>query len=280
MHPKHSFSWALLLIVMMNAIIVGSCQTHESALLNESILRTQAVETIMAQIVGTAVYETVVAGINNNLPASTPQPPNIANPTNNTNPNNGTNPENLISPTNDIHSTINTNPTNNPSPPAGIANSGTINPGTFLVGAEIKPGIYRGEEGNCTFERLKDLSGSDEAILSNGNSFGPFYIEILDSDYALKTGCNLTLLNSLPEPLADFPQQVNPGMYLVGREILPGNYQGQSTGNSCYWERLSDVTGDIEGVITNGGAVGQFYVRVLESDFALMTGCVLERVGD
>ena len=86
MHPKLIFSWVFVSIAVIFALLLGSCQPQETALMDESILRTQAVETIMAQIVGTAVYETVIAGINNNLPASTPQPPNIANPTNIANP--------------------------------------------------------------------------------------------------------------------------------------------------------------------------------------------------
>jgi hypothetical protein len=50
--------------------------------------------------------------------------------------------------------------------------------------------------------------------------------------------------------------------------------------SSCYWARLNNVAGELESVIANDNAVGQFYVQVAASDFALSTACELERVGD
>ena len=42
--------------------------------------------------------------------------------------------------------------------------------GTWLVGTDIKPGIYRSSsDGACYWSRLKNTSGDFEAILANGN---------------------------------------------------------------------------------------------------------------
>jgi len=49
---------------------------------------------------------------------------------------------------------------------------------------------------------------------------------------------------------------------------------------SCYWGRLSNVAGGLDSILANDNAVGQFYVQVAGSDFALKTGCELERVGN
>jgi hypothetical protein len=72
-------------------------------------------------------------------------------------------------------------------------------------------------------------------------------------------------------------------MYLVGRDIQPGTYKGEAGADfadSCYWARLSNVAGELDGILANDNATGQFYVQVAASDFALSTGCQLERVGD
>lgn len=179
-------------------------------------------------------------------------------------------------------------PTNTPLPPTPTQNPNIIKPGTYLVGTDIKPGIYRGEAGSdlfssCYWGRLKDLSGNLEALLANDNSIGQFYIEIRDSDYAVETRCELVPLDSLPASTGEFPQTIQPGTYLVGRDIQTGTYKGQAGADitaSCYWGRLSNVAGGFDGILANDNAVGQFYVQVATTDFALSTACVLERVGD
>jgi hypothetical protein len=50
--------------------------------------------------------------------------------------------------------------------------------------------------------------------------------------------------------------------------------------DSCYWVRLKDVRGEFRSIIANDNAIGQFYVLVQASDFALTTRCELERIGD
>ncbi|MDP1624671.1 MAG: hypothetical protein Q8L64_02770 [bacterium] len=178
-------------------------------------------------------------------------------------------------------------PTNTPLPPTPTQNPNLIKPGTYLVGVDIKPGIYRGEAGeglfsSCYWARLKDLSGSFDALLANENSIGQFYVEIRDSDAAIETRCELVPLDSIPVT-GEFPQIIKAGMYIVGRDIQAGTYKGQAGTDittSCYWGRLSNVAGGFDSILANDNAIGQFYVQVAASDFALSTACELERVGD
>jgi tetratricopeptide (TPR) repeat protein len=75
---------------------------------------------------------------------------------------------------------------------------------------------------------------------------------------------------------------IRPGTYIVGKDIQPGTYKGQAGSdimNSCYWARLSNVSGD-DDIIANDNATGQFYVQIKSSDFALQTRCELERIGN
>jgi hypothetical protein len=175
------------------------------------------------------------------------------------------------------------NPTNTPFPPTATQNPNIINPGTYIVGVNIQPRIYRGFAGDkltdsCYWARLKDLLGSIDSILANDNSIGQFYIDIQSNDYAIETYCSLVPLDSIPPHTGDFPQTIKPGMYLVGRDILPGTYKGQAgtdISSSCYWARLSNVTGEIDSIIANDNSVGQFYVQIASSDFALSSACEL-----
>jgi hypothetical protein len=179
-------------------------------------------------------------------------------------------------------------PTNTPLPPTATTNPDLLRPGTYIVGTDIQPGIYRGEAGqglfsSCYWARLKDLSGSLDALIANDNSIGQFYVEVIGSDNAFQTDCEVELLRTMPQPPAEFPQQIAPGTYLVGIDIQPGQYRGQAgtdITDSCYWARLNDVRGGLNSIISNDNANGQYYVRVQPGDFALQTGCELERTGD
>ena len=179
-------------------------------------------------------------------------------------------------------------PTAIPIPPTATTDLNIINTGTYIVGTDIDPGIYRGEAGydlfdSCYWARLEDVSGELDAIIANDNAKGQFYVELLDTDYALETGCELVPLDSLPIPVGDLPITIQPGTYIVGRDILTGTYKGQAGEDildSCYWSRLSDLTGSLNSIISNDNATGQYYIQIQDSDFALSTGCELTRVGD
>ena len=73
------------------------------------------------------------------------------------------------------------------------------------------------------------------------------------------------------------------GMYKVGDGIEPGIYAG-SVGtdifDSCYWERLSDASGDFDSIIANNNAFGHFYVEVKPDDQYFRFGCDLTPIED
>lgn len=174
-------------------------------------------------------------------------------------------------------------PTETTVPSTATTNANIIEPGTYLVGTDIKAGIYKGDaDGDtCYWSRLKDVSGSLNSIIANDNSVGSFYVEVKSSDYAFNTACEMTLLPQLPSAVSSFPQTIEPGIYLVGIDIQPSNYKGKAaSGDYCYWARLSNVTGELSAIIANDNAQGQFYVRVGKSDFALSTACELSLVGN
>ena len=82
-------------------------------------------------------------------------------------------------------------------------------------------------------------------------------------------------------PSPSEPGLVEVGTHLVGRDIEPGEYAGDSSSGSlgfCYWARLSGTSGEFEEILANDNASGVFYVSVLPSDYALQTSCELRLV--
>ena len=68
--------------------------------------------------------------------------------------------------------------------------------GTYLVGTDIKPGLYKtsgpapGGAGNCYWERDKDLDGTIDSIADNGNTAGQATVKVAVTDKAFTTsGC-------------------------------------------------------------------------------------------
>jgi hypothetical protein len=160
---------------------------------------------------------------------------------------------------------------------------GLVREGTHLVGTGIEPGIYVGLAGgsllnSCYWARLSNLTGSDD-ILSNENAIGLYYVEVLPSDKALETACDLLPIEQVPAR-DEFLTVLPPGMYLVGRDIEAGTYRGEAGDDlleSCYWSRLSNVSGD-DNILANDNSTGQYYIQVLPTDFALTVACEVEKV--
>jgi hypothetical protein len=153
-----------------------------------------------------------------------------------------------------------------------------LNPGQYLVGSEVLPGIYRGTEEGCYWERLKDFSGDFDGIVANDNSDGQFYFQVKESDFAFSVTCPVNYIKEIPQNGGEYPTILKPGMYLIGSDIRPGTYKGQE--EDCYWERLSNIFGDFNGIIANDITTGQYYIQVYETDFALSTNCQIEWVGE
>jgi hypothetical protein len=57
------------------------------------------------------------------------------------------------------------------------------------------------------------------------------------------------------------------GIKLVGSDIQPGTYYARST-ESCYWERLSGLSGEFDDIIVNDITNGQLIVTIEPTDVA------------
>ena len=158
--------------------------------------------------------------------------------------------------------------------------SNPISSGTYIVGVDIAPGLYRGEVPEdafgCTWKRLSSFRGdSDSVIESDLVTAGQYYIEVVDSDYAAEFTCPVTAFSTeTATPVEDDDTKL--GVYIVGFDIAPGLYRGEVPEDAfgCTWKRLSSFRGDSDSVIESDlVTTGQYYIEVVDSDYAAEFTC-------
>ena len=156
-----------------------------------------------------------------------------------------------------------------------------VDPGTYEVGENCPPGVYRGEarEGSiCKWARLSDLNQDPESIIAMGLHEGPFYVEVQSDDIAFTTECELVPIAQL-EPRDPLLASVPPGMYVVGLDISPGEYKGEPQEDLfCFWQLLSDFRGEDESTIAWDLAGEEYVVEVAPTDFAVEFHCPVVKV--
>lgn len=176
-------------------------------------------------------------------------------------------------------------PTDTPAPTPTEEIEGLVEEGTHLVGTDIEPGIFVGLAGeglieSCYWARLDGLSGELDDLIANDNGEGLFYVEILETDTALETRCELLPIEQVPAR-ETYLTELTSGTYLVGRDIEAGIFRGEAGADiveSCYWARLNNVNGGLGSIITNNNSTGQFFIEVQPTDFALTVRCEVTRV--
>jgi hypothetical protein len=144
--------------------------------------------------------------------------------------------------------------------------------GQWRVGSDIAAGRYFSDPANgCYWERQKGLSGSLSDIIANefiGFNAGQWIVEIASSDVAFKTDADCgTWFNT---PRSGTQSGLQPGVWLVGSQITPGVYRTNAS-SGCYWARLRDFSGTLDGIIANdfvsGG--GQVLVEIRSGDVGI-----------
>lgn len=141
----------------------------------------------------------------------------------------------------------------------------TWSDGTYIVGEDIEPGIYKSDGSAGYYARLKDLSGGLDAIIANGNASGPVYVEIKESDEAFQTNRMTWKKIDLDKYKGEPQEHYSDGIYLVGKDIDPGTYKV----DGGYWARLKNISGEMGAVIANENVSGTGYVTIAESDYAI-----------
>lgn len=141
--------------------------------------------------------------------------------------------------------------------------------GMFVVGADVKPGLYvsRGNK-DCYWARFDNFSGD---ITSNDLGSGDRYVRVKSTDKMIETvDCN----DFVPAPTTRAPKTTIPGdgQYRIGYDLAPGIYRSDDASDDyCYWARRSDATGEFKDLIDNDSGGGRRIVEVLATDLLLET---------
>jgi hypothetical protein len=143
--------------------------------------------------------------------------------------------------------------------------------GTWLVGDDVKPGVYVAvDPGECYWERVSGLSGDFEDLIANDNVTGQAVVQVKKSDEALSTNrCGgWVKINKIPRD----PQNgiKGDGTWIVGKQIKPGTYRTTDAAD-CYWERTSGFSGEFDDLIANDNVNGQAVVEIKKGDVGFTT---------
>ena len=154
-------------------------------------------------------------------------------------------------------------------PPPG---SGTFSNGTWLVGEEIAPGIWRAlRSRTCSWKRLSALEGPVENVAGFGSHLT---VEIKPTDAAFwSDGCGWWS-QILTPPSASPTEPFGPGTWLVVEEIAPGLWQNSDPSEGCSWARLSRLDGDPSATTAFGSTFSTLAVEITKADYAFNSwGC-------
>jgi hypothetical protein len=135
--------------------------------------------------------------------------------------------------------------------------------GTYRVGSEIKPGLYKatGTGTGCYWKTMRGFSGSFSQI--NNNYFGAArtYVQITSADRGFETsGCGKW--TTAPKAGAKASKITVDGTYRVGVDIRAGLYKTTGSGSGCYWKTMSGFTGDTAEIIDNYFGAARTYVEI------------------
>lgn len=145
--------------------------------------------------------------------------------------------------------------------PGAGANPPTVVPGsfagegTFQVGTQVPPGLYRSTSSDFGYwERLSGAGGTLDEILANDNVTGQAYVQIAPTDAYFRT---TRMQRWVPvDPSVPGPQATSfagDGTFMVGVDIAPGTYQTTAV-DFGYWARLSGASGTLDEIIANDNA--------------------------
>jgi hypothetical protein len=142
----------------------------------------------------------------------------------------------------------------------------TFGDGQHRVGSDIPAKTYRAPDASfgCYWARLKDFSGDLDSIIANENASGPSVVTIEPTDGGFDTsGCGewTADLRRITESRTSFGE----GTYIVRVDVGPGSYRSEG-GEGCYWARLRNFSGELNGIIANDNATGAAIVEIAAGD--------------
>lgn len=133
----------------------------------------------------------------------------------------------------------------------------TFGNGTQIIGTDIPAGTYRTRLTNasCYWARLSGFGGTLDEIIVNNFTDGPEVVTIAPTDAGFESSGCAMWSSDLSAVTAGLTEPFGYGTFMVGIDIAPGTWRA-SSGETCYWARLTGFGGTLSEIITNdfGGA--------------------------
>jgi hypothetical protein len=129
----------------------------------------------------------------------------------------------------------------------GVGLGVTFGDGTWRVGADIPPGLYRNSNSSagCHFA----FGGTPDEIIVIHLSIQTVQIKPGDVGFTSQ-GCG-TWSDHFFAPSSGPTQLFGAGEWIVGTEIAPGLWRNTNSSGGCYWARLSDFGATVSAIIAN-----------------------------
>ena len=147
----------------------------------------------------------------------------------------------------------------------------TFGAGTKIIGTDIQPGRYLSQGGTgCSFARLRDVSGTPDAVIASGNPTGQVFVDIDPTDAAFDSSdCADWIAFIAGYPTTTFGD----GDWSVGANIAPGRWSAPG-GTGCTWARTKDFSHTPEGIIDSDQPTGPAVADIAPTDVGFSTtGC-------
>lgn len=149
--------------------------------------------------------------------------------------------------------------------------------GKYLVGKDIQSGLYKVTLTDSMtkmgyVERSKDINMEVDSIIANIILTGNGYVEILDSDVAVKLqGVEINPID-IKKLKPDIKEEVSDGIYLINYDLKPGTYKVEVTDTTTkigYVQRSKSVAMGMDDIIANEIVKGPSYLKIEKGDFAV-----------
>jgi hypothetical protein len=161
-------------------------------------------------------------------------------------------------------------------PPPTETSSASFGDGTHQVGTDIQAGTYRLREpaSICYWARLSGFGGELEDVIANDNVVDAYAVVTIAEDDAgfESNGCG-DWSDDVSAVTSSATAIESDGTYILGTDIDSGDWRSTG-GDLCYWARLKDFSGELDGIIANDNVSGPTIVTIDDSDVGFTTrGC-------
>ena len=125
--------------------------------------------------------------------------------------------------------------------------------GQYRVGPDIPVGRYYSDPSNgCHFSRVRSFGGTSAENISDtvlDFNADQWIVDLVATDAGFVTDANCGVWFTTPR--RGLLTSITPGMWIVGAQLTPGTYRAENSTPGCYWQRVSNFSGQTDAIIAS-----------------------------